>query len=308
VVAGNDGRLWVGGSFTQYKGATANYLVRLHGDDVETGITGQPKPQRVSAGSTATFSATTAGTGTPTFQWFKGNTPLANGGNVSGAGSATLQISNAQLADEGIYRLRVTAGTTVVDSRSVELKILGAPVVVQATTGGEYPVGRRLVLGADVLGEGPLSFQWKKGTADVPLANSRVLVLTNPNAADSGTYTLEITNGFGTVPSAPMDITFTDPAPAGIRAIPLVSGGANGSVIFPIPDGRFFVGYGATSLRLYDQAGVETTIPSFNGRVDWVIRQANGGYLIAGQFTQVGGQPAKWLARLNADFTHDTTF
>lgn len=308
VVAGSDGRLWVGGSFTQFKGAAANRIVLLHGDDIETGILIQPQPQQVVAGDSATFNVTATGTESPAYQWFKDGIALADGGNVSGAATATLQIANVQGVDEANYAVQVSAGTTTVMSQGVSLRIVSGYQFDSITDGGEFPVGRRMVLTASGAGAGTLSYQWKKGPADIGGAISPMLVLPAPTLADSGSYTLEVTNSFGTAVSSAVNLTFVDPAPAAIRHIPLTSTGANGSIIYPTPDGRFFLGYGSSSLRLYNTAGVQTTIPTFNGRVFDIVRQQNGGYLIVGAFTQVGGQPAKYLTRLNPDFTLDTEF
>lgn len=304
VASAADGRLWVGGNFTQFKGAPATYLVRLHGDDVPTNILAQPLPQEVVAGTPATFTVTATGTATPTYQWFKNGSPLANGANVSGATSATLTVSNAQAADEALYSVQVTAGGTTSTSQSVSLRIVAGYEVDTLTASGEFPVGRRFVFAASGAGAAPLSYQWKKGASLVSGATSPVFAIANPTTADSGSYTLEVTNSFGTIASAAVNVTFIDPAPSAIRHIPLTSGGGNGSVIYPIPDGRFFLGYGASSLRLYNTAGVQTTIPTFNNRVNHVLRLSNGGYLVAGTFTT----PGKWLVRLNPDFTHDTAF
>lgn len=304
VAVAADGRLWIGGNFTQFKGASATYLVRLHGDDVPTNILTQPQPQDVVAGTPASFTVTTTGTASPSFQWFKNGTPLTNGANISGATTATLTVSNAQLADEAFYSVQVTASGSTVTSQSVSLRIVAAYEFDTLTTGGEFPVGRRFVFAASGAGAAPLSYQWKKGPSNVPGATSPVFAIANPTTADSGSYTLEVTNSFGTVISDAVNVTFVDPAPAAIRHTPLTTAGGNGSMIYPIPDGRFFLGFGASSLRLYNTAGVQTTIPAFNNRVNQVLRLSNGGYLVAGQFTT----PGKWLVRLNPDFTHDTAF
>ena len=307
VVAGPDGRLWIGGNFSQFKGATANYLVRLHGDDVEAGILSQPLPQQVVAGNSAIFSVNATGTPASIYQWFKNGVLLANGGNISGATTASLQVANAQAADEANYSVRVSAGTTQVTSQAVSLRVVAAYQVDSITSGGEFPVGRRFILSATGAGAGVLSYQWKKGVADVLGATSPVLVLPAPTTADSGSYTLEVTNTFGTSVSPIINLTFIDPAPAAIRHIPLATGGAGGSTIYPIPDGRFFIG-SSSGVNLYNTAGVQTTLPTFNGKVSQVLRQADGGFLVAGQFTQVGGQSAKWLARLTPDLILDTDF
>jgi hypothetical protein len=63
----------------------------------------EPEPQVVSLGDTAVFRAQVVGT--QSYAWYKsGNpTPLANGGDISGATSNTLRIANVNADDEGFY-------------------------------------------------------------------------------------------------------------------------------------------------------------------------------------------------------------
>lgn len=310
IVPAAGGRLWVGGNFTQFKGATAKYLTRLHGDDVETNILSQPEPRRIEVGQTATFAVTATGTASPGYQWYKDDVAISDGGTVSGANTDTLQIANVQEADEGRYAVRVSAGSTEVMSRDATLRAVAGYEIDTIISGGEFPAGKRFVLSATGAGAGALSYQWKKGGEAISGANSPEWVLAAPAAADSGGYTLEITNSFGTTVSPAVELTFVEPAPAGLRHALASVAVTGANVILPIPDGRFFIGvnYGSQCLRLFDNLGAETAVPAFNGAVLDVIRQANGGYLVAGTFTAVGGQPAKWLARLRADFTLDTVF
>ena len=72
-------------------------------------IATQPQSAAVCPGSTATFSVTVTATGTELeYRWEKDGTPLNNGGRVSGATTATLQITGVTVADNGVYRCVVT--------------------------------------------------------------------------------------------------------------------------------------------------------------------------------------------------------
>lgn len=62
-------------------------------------ITRQPVAQAVLQGQTLTLTVLADGTQPITYQWRRDGTNLVNGGNVSGANTATLTIQNAQLAD-----------------------------------------------------------------------------------------------------------------------------------------------------------------------------------------------------------------
>ena len=78
-------------------------------------ITTQPSNQSVSVGGEASFNVTASGNPAPSsYQWQRqaagttGFVNLTDGGNISGATTATLTISNAQPADAGSYTVVVT--------------------------------------------------------------------------------------------------------------------------------------------------------------------------------------------------------
>lgn len=77
-------------------------------------ISTHPQPATVIAGQTATFSVGVTGTQPMSYQWKKGVSNLSNGGNIAGASSATLTISNTSAADAANYSVVITnvLGTT----------------------------------------------------------------------------------------------------------------------------------------------------------------------------------------------------
>ena len=77
--------------------------------DTLKGTAGFPRDQTVACGGTATFSIGNPGApGTLSYQWMRGTTPLANGGNISGAYSPNLTIGNACAGDDGYYSVVAT--------------------------------------------------------------------------------------------------------------------------------------------------------------------------------------------------------
>ncbi|NUY80791.1 immunoglobulin domain-containing protein [Flavobacterium sp. MAH-1] len=69
--------------------------------------------QTVCAGANVSFSVTATG-GNLIYQWYNGATPLSNGGNISGAASATLSISNTTPANSSNdYHVVVSNGCVV---------------------------------------------------------------------------------------------------------------------------------------------------------------------------------------------------
>lgn len=93
-------------------------------------ITVQPAPATniLYAGRTARISVTAAGSSPLVYQWRTNGVPLPNGGNVSGATSANLIISNLTAANIALYDVVVTNTVGAVTSSTVSLGVV-TPVV-----------------------------------------------------------------------------------------------------------------------------------------------------------------------------------
>lgn len=83
----------------------------------------QPVGQKVTVGSTATFSATAAGTPTPTLQWQK-SIDGANWSDIGGASSASYTTAPTVIGDNGAqFRLRATNSLGAVTSNAATLTV-----------------------------------------------------------------------------------------------------------------------------------------------------------------------------------------
>ncbi|MBI5770408.1 MAG: immunoglobulin domain-containing protein [Verrucomicrobia bacterium] len=71
-----------------------------------------PQSQTVAAGATVNFYVSASGTAPLTYQWKKGTTALTNGGNIAGATTNNLTLTNVQAADAGDYTVVVTNGAS----------------------------------------------------------------------------------------------------------------------------------------------------------------------------------------------------
>ncbi len=89
----------------------------------------QPLSQTIDYGATATLSVTASGTGSLSYQWRKDDTDLTNGGGVTGAQAATLQITGFGLGQDGSYRCAVTAECGTVLSEEAILSLPGPPPI-----------------------------------------------------------------------------------------------------------------------------------------------------------------------------------
>jgi sugar lactone lactonase YvrE len=97
---------------------------------VATPIVTQPVPATLTGGSNATLSVAVNGT-VLNYQWQKNGVNLVNGGKISGADAATLQITGALGADAGNYRVLVTTAANTFPSVTVPLVVMAAPTSAQ---------------------------------------------------------------------------------------------------------------------------------------------------------------------------------
>ncbi|MBN8459583.1 MAG: hypothetical protein J0M04_17270 [Verrucomicrobia bacterium] len=327
-----DGQLWVGGNFLNYNGTAVQRLARIGGDPANPAIVNQPTATGVAPGSTAYLGVGASGTGL-TYQWLKNGSPLANGGNISGATSAVLAISNASPADDADYTVEVTGGVTTIASSTAHLYVLGAPLVVSQPAAATPALGSTLSLTAGVYAASPATYTWTRD--GVPIINggrysgatTPSLAIAGVNAVDNGNYTLTVTNGLGTISTTAATIAVAsvpatrDPS-AALTALGTSTNAVN--AFLHLPDGRTLIGSDsgvvgtgganvASGLAIVDTAGVPALAAagSFNGSVQAILRQPDGKVLVAGGFTTIGGTGGNGrvrIARLNADLTLDTSF
>jgi len=76
----------------------------------------QPGPQSLYAGRTARFAALASGSGPLAYRWRKNGSNLSDGGNISGATSDSLTLSNVVAGDQGNYTLVVSNSAGMITS------------------------------------------------------------------------------------------------------------------------------------------------------------------------------------------------
>ncbi|MEX2429287.1 MAG: immunoglobulin domain-containing protein [Bacteroidales bacterium] len=161
-------------------------------------ITGQPDPYTGCDGTTATFTVTATGPGL-TYQWRKDGVDLSDGGDISGATSATLQIANIESTDEGDYDVVITGTCETVTSNAVALTML-ENVVITAEPVASQTLCEDLTANFTVTatGEG-LTYQWRKNSGNltdggrISGATTASLAITDLTEADAGSYDVVVT-------------------------------------------------------------------------------------------------------------------
>ena len=160
-------------------------------------ITTQPVSLVLVSGATAAF--TVVATGSPTYQWRK------DGVAIGGATSATLTLTNVQVANAGTYSVVVAAAGTSVTSSNATLTVTpvsAAPAITVQPMSQESAVGLSATFSVTATGTPAPSYQWLKNSIPIIGANGASLTLAGLTLADAANYGVNVTNTFGTVTSA----------------------------------------------------------------------------------------------------------
>lgn len=138
-------------------------------------ITKQPVNQFVQIGFDAVFQLVATGQDPLTYQWWRQTPPssdwvsLSDAGRISGAQTATLIISNAQLADQANYRgLVYDRQRDIGYSDVATLTVLLPPSVTESPQPLTVYSGDPFGFTAVATGTDPLTCQWQLDGVDVP--------------------------------------------------------------------------------------------------------------------------------------------
>ena len=190
-------------------------------------INSQPAGQSAVAGTTVSFTVGATGTAPLGYQWRKNNANLANGGNVTGATTATLTLSNLTTNDAASYLVVVTnvAGTT--NSAPATLSVSVPPVITAQPAAQGVFVGANVNFTVAATGTQPLGYQWLRNGApmsdggNISGSATATLSLTNVQTSNAANYSVTVTNVAGTTNSASAGLAVSvpgscDPAPSGL--------------------------------------------------------------------------------------------
>lgn len=271
----------------------------------------QPASRTNLPATTAYFSINAIGGAPLTFQWQKNGTNLADAGNISGSGTATLTVSNAFGADMGTYRLILSNAWGSVTSLVASLTVID-PLLLTPLASQNATPGQNVTFSVGVLGSEPLSYQWSKNGAPVPGVTASSLSLTNVQITDAAVYQVIITNAFGAITST-VSLTVNGATSDGLTA-PM-----NGplSALAVQADGAVVLGGNFTTVasqsrsriaRLSAAGTLDNYDPNANGNLNAIAIQTNGMAVVGGEFNMIAGLLRLHIARLNSDGSADTSF
>jgi hypothetical protein len=243
-------------------------------------------PDPLFEGYNITMTGTVVGVLPLTNQWYKNDTRLTGQTNL------TFSIPNAAVGDSGSYTLVVAnaygSSTSAVQTITVSA---GPPLFLsQSIFDATRAIGGWVTYSVVAGGSAPLNYQWKHGSTPIPGATASVLKLTNLQFADQGSYTVTLTNPYGTnnnSASGVVSVTAATNYPfAAMYGNPLayyrlnetsgttvsdVAGGLTGTIVGSMvtgvagPQPPTWIGLESTNTAFqFDGASTRVQLPSFN--------------------------------------------
>jgi len=161
----------------------------------------QPISKTVLFGTPTTFSVVVAASAPITYQWYRGTTA------IPGATSASFTLPSPQVATDNGAQFHVTITNPLgsITSNTVDLKVVPAIIPLAITT---QPLGKTVLDGIDTTftvvadGTGTGVHQWLKEGVEIVGANTAPLVFAPAVLTDAGSYSVRVTDDFGTLTSA----------------------------------------------------------------------------------------------------------
>jgi Concanavalin A-like lectin/glucanases superfamily/Regulator of chromosome condensation (RCC1) repeat/Immunoglobulin domain/Immunoglobulin I-set domain len=166
-------------------------------------ITMQPTNLTVTAGSAATFTVAATGTAPLSYQWYG-----VNSGLLAHSTNAALTLTNVQTNNADSYFVTVANLGGLVTSLGATLRVNVSPVITVPPTNESVTVGNNTSFSVVATGSAPLSYQWYYNAATIGNATNAMLVLTNVQSSNAGSYSVTIVNVGGSTnsPSATLGV------------------------------------------------------------------------------------------------------
>jgi len=156
----------------------------------------QPTNQIKCAGNTVAFAVSASGA--QGYQWRK------DGGDVSGATSATLTLSNVTASNNGSYDVVVTNGYGSVTSSNATLTVMiGSPGITSQPTNQVVCYAATAIY--SVTATNAANYQWRKFGSNIAGETNATLVLTNVTSA--AYYNVLVANPCGSIYSSNATVT-----------------------------------------------------------------------------------------------------
>ena len=162
------------------------------------------------------YASVPSGTAPYTYQWRK------DGVDIPGATSSGYTKSGFSAADVGAYSVVVSnsAGSVLSRDTTVGMYSPTAPTILGNPQSVAVSAGSYVSLGVNATGTMPLAYQWQKDGVAIPGANGSSYYLYAASASNAGSYTVVVSNPYGSVTSTPGKLALLPAAALAITSQP----------------------------------------------------------------------------------------
>lgn len=167
--------------------------------DTAPAITTQPVSQTALAGTTVVFSVEATGTNPLSYQWYYSG--LLRFFPINGQTGPSLTLNNVQQSNAGTYYVSVSNGAGTVTSNQVTLTVNSPPSITSQPQSVSAALGSSAIFQVVATGSPTLGYQWLKDGAPISGATSGTFTISVIHSADAGSYTVKITNAYGSATS-----------------------------------------------------------------------------------------------------------
>jgi hypothetical protein len=161
----------------------------------------------------ATLSVVAMGTPTLSYQWYSGSP--ATGTPVAGQTSANLNFTPVSPSQAGNYFVVISNAYNTVTSTVATLTVQTTPAIVQqpSPTNLFLLAGQAARFNAVASGAVPLAYSWRLNGSPISGATASAYAINNVQPANSGNYSLLVSNSYGMVTSSVVALTvFASPS------------------------------------------------------------------------------------------------
>ena len=165
-------------------------------NDIVPTITGDPQPQAIAVGQTATFGVIATGTKPLSYQWFK-NVTL-----ISGAVDSSYTTPVAAMPDSGTFYTCIVSNSAGSDTSAAAMLHVSITVVAPTITGDPQSIavneGQTATFGVIASGTKPFTYQWQKDSVTISGANDSSYTTPAASMSDNGSnFRCIVSNGGG---------------------------------------------------------------------------------------------------------------
>ncbi len=245
--------------------ASAQITVTVSSTPFAPVIATQPVSKTVTAGAAASFTVTASGTAPLTYQWRKSTDAGATYADIGGANTASLAFASATIADNGLYVVRLTNGQGTLTSDAATFTVNQSPLITTQPASAAPAPGSSVTLSVVATASPAPTYQWKKNGVSITGATGASLALSTVSGADTGNYTVTVTNAAGSVTSATASVNVLSASLAVASLTPLNAAGA----IFP--DAPLTITFNQAisaglngSIKIYDASSPATPVDTIS--------------------------------------------